>query len=140
NVREGQARALRASARDGEEADAGEAKGDQGRTEATPAPAHPRTGAVVRARGARALPLLRRARQHQGGQHVPRPSSASLVHGASATQPTREPGLGTKAPPSDSTAPTWRPSLLARLARTHRWIAASVFTTGKMSGDGSAWT
>ena len=99
-------RALRASARDGEEADAGQAKGDQGRTEATPTPAHPRAGTVVRARGARALPLLRRARQHQGGQHVPRPGSASLVHGASAPQSTHEPGLGTTKPPGISMAPT----------------------------------
>ena len=66
----------------------------------------PEQGRWLRARGARALPLLRRARQHQGGQHVPRPGSAALVHGASAPQPTHEPGLGTTKPPGVSMAPT----------------------------------
>ena len=32
-----------------------------------------------------------------------------------------------------------RQSLLARVARPHLCVAASVFTTGKMSGDGSSW-
>ena len=47
HLREGQERALHAPARDGEEADAGEAEGGQGRAEAAPAPAHPRTGTMA---------------------------------------------------------------------------------------------
>src|SRR6185437_1236396 len=106
HVREEQARTLRATARDGEEADAGEAEGDQGRAEATPTFADPRAGTVAGACGAGALRLLRGARQHEGAQHVPRPSSAALVHGASAPQPTHELGLATKKPPGVSMATT----------------------------------
>lgn len=32
-----------------------------------------------------------------------------------------------------------RQSPCARVARIHRCVVASVFTTGKMSGDGSSW-
>ena len=54
---------------------------------ATPASAHPRAGPVAGQRGARALRLLRRARQQRAVSGLPQPGHPALVRGATAPQP-----------------------------------------------------
>ena len=53
-----------------------EAARGQGRDAATHAPADPRAGTLARTRPARALPLLRGARQHRGAQRLPTTGSS----------------------------------------------------------------
>jgi group II intron reverse transcriptase/maturase len=71
--------------------DAGQAARGQGRAHATPASAHSRAGQVACKRGARALRLLRRARQRRRGEGLPRSGRKALVLGASAPQPAHAP-------------------------------------------------
>ena len=99
-----QGRAFLGAAHHGLEADAGQAGGGQGPAAAAPASACPGAGAVAGQRGARALRLLRRARQPQGGGGVPHPGDAALAGGAAAPQPALPPGLETHEPPGDPVA------------------------------------
>ena len=78
-LREDAGRAFLGAAYHGLEADAGQAGGGQGPAAAAPASACPGAGAVAGQRGARALRLLRRARQPQGGGGVPHPGDAALA-------------------------------------------------------------
>jgi hypothetical protein len=66
----------------------------------------PRAGVLARQRAARALQLLRRARQRRRDHRVPRPGNPPLVLGASAPQPADTSGLGTHAPPRQTMAAT----------------------------------
>ena len=66
------------------------------------ASACPGAGAVAGQRGARALRLLRRARQPQGGGGVPHPGDTALAGGAAAPQPALPPGLEAHEPPGDA--------------------------------------
>jgi RNA-directed DNA polymerase len=88
----------------GLETDAGQAGRGQGPAAATPASAGPGAGPVAGQRGARALRLLRRARQPQGGGGVPHPGDTALAGGAAAPQPALPPGLETHEPPGDPVA------------------------------------
>ena len=74
--------------------------------QATPASARPGARAVAGKRGARALRLLRRARQHRRGSGLPHPGDAALVQGASAPQPAHACELGADEPLRDSMATT----------------------------------
>src|SRR5215207_3398970 len=56
-------------------------------------------------RGARALRLLRRARQHQGDRRLPGSGDPALAQGAAAPQPAHSPELGAKPPPRATMAP-----------------------------------
>jgi RNA-directed DNA polymerase len=98
-------RAVQAQAHHRREADAREAAQAQRRVQATHASADPRAGALARQRPARALQLLRSARQHRGGPGIPGPGNAALVCGASAPQPTQPSDLGADAPPRATMAP-----------------------------------
>ena len=77
----------------------GQAAGDQRRAPAPPASARSRAGQMASKRGARALRLLRRARQQRGNPGIPRPGGQALVPGAAASQPAHPPELGTHGPP-----------------------------------------
>ena len=87
HLRQDPGRALLPQAHHHLEAQAGEAQGGQGPTEATPARAHTSAGSMAGQRGARPRCLLRRAGQHQRGIVVPHPGDTDLVPGASATKP-----------------------------------------------------
>src|SRR5207302_5080878 len=104
HLREDAGRALLGAAYHGLEADAGEAGRGQGPAAAAHASACPGAGTVARQRGARALRLLRRARQPQGGGGVPYPGDAALARGAAAPQPALPPGLEAHEPPGESVA------------------------------------
>ena len=105
HLREDQERALSAQAHHRREAAASKAAQGQGRVSAAYAPAHPRAGPVARRGGSGTPQLLRRARQHQGGQRLPVPGGPALVSGASAPQPAHPPGLGSDDPPCAPMAP-----------------------------------
>src|SRR5204862_3506413 len=90
-------------------AEAGEAQGGQGPTEATPAPAPTGARRLVGERGPRPRRLLRRARQHQRGLGLPDPGHPALVQGAAAPEPAHPTQLGSDEPDRDPVAPT-RPS------------------------------
>jgi RNA-directed DNA polymerase len=89
HLREGDERELSDQAHHRLEAGAREAALGQGRDATTRAPAHPRAGRMASERGARALRLLRRARQHQGDGHLPGSGDPALVQGATAPQPSQ---------------------------------------------------
>ena len=67
----------------------------QDRDAATDASPDPRTGTLARQRPARALQLLRGARQQRGAPRVPTTGHLALASGASAPQPERPDHLGT---------------------------------------------
>src|SRR5215216_4071212 len=114
---EDQDRTLQAQARHAEEADASEAARGQGRAAATHAPARPRSGALAAKCAARALQLLRRARQQRGAVRLPPPGSATLAALAIATQPARLRDLGADGPHRRSLASAGpHPASLARSA------------------------
>jgi len=104
HLREDAGRALLGAAHHGLEADAGQAGRGQGPAAAGPASACPGARAVAGQRGARALRLLRRARQPQGGGGVPHPGDTALAGGAAAPQPALPPGLETHEPPGGPVA------------------------------------
>src|SRR6266699_76823 len=104
HLREDERRAFLGAAYHGLEADAGQACKGPGPAAAAPASACPGAGAVAGQRGARALRLLRRARQPQGGGGVPHPGDAALAGGAAAPQPALPPGLEAHEPPGDPVA------------------------------------
>ena len=108
HLREDAGRAVLGAAHHDLEADAGEAGRGQGPAQAAPASARPGARAVAGQRGARALRLLRRARQPRGGGGLPHPGDPALAGGAAAPQPAHPPELGTDEPPRDPMA-TARP-------------------------------
>ncbi len=83
----------------------GRAARPQRRAHATPAPAGPRTRTLARQRPARALQLLRGARQQRRDPSLPEPSNPALAHGAPAPQPAQSPELGANASPRATIAP-----------------------------------
>jgi len=93
-VREDQEGAVQAEADYRLQTGAREAAGQTARNEATHASAHPRTGALASQCPARALPVLRGARQQQGALRLPRPDHPELAVDASASQPARPAYLG----------------------------------------------
>ena len=103
-LREDAGRAVLGAAHHGLEADAGQAGRGQRPAAAAPASACPGARAMAGQRGARALRLLRRARQPQGGGGVPHPGDTALAGGAAAPQPALPPGLETHEPPGDPVA------------------------------------
>ena len=98
-------RELRAAAHHDREAEAGEAAARQGRAGASPVSAHPRAGAMAGERGARALRLLRRARQLRSGGRLPQGGDQALVSGAAAPRPALQPHVGAHEPPRGPLAP-----------------------------------
>ena len=81
----------------------------------TPAPPDPRAGPLARQSPARALQLLRSARQQTGAQHVPEQDRVALVSGASAPQPAIPHDLGAHvAPRCPMATPAPHPTPLAR--------------------------
>src|SRR5260370_23186108 len=104
HLREDAGRPFLGAAHHGLKAGAGQAGGGQRPAAAASAPACPGAGAVAGQRGARALRLLRRAGQPQGGRGGPYPGDAALAPGATAPQPALPPGLEAHGPPGDSVA------------------------------------
>jgi RNA-directed DNA polymerase len=69
------------------EAGAGQATRAERRDRATPASTHPRARTLAHQRPARALQLLRGARQHRGATRLPSPGDPVLAQSAPAPQP-----------------------------------------------------
>ena len=88
-LREGQERAVQAQAGHEQEEDARQAASGQGRDAAAGASPHPRAGTLARQGPARALQLLRSARQQRGIGRVPTAAHPVLAGGALAPQPER---------------------------------------------------
>ncbi|HEV7808186.1 MAG TPA: reverse transcriptase domain-containing protein [Solirubrobacteraceae bacterium] len=105
HLRDDEERTVQAAARHEQKADAGQAQRGQDRAEATPAPAHPRPRTLAGKRSARALRLLRRARQQRGAARLSRTGHLALVPGAAAPQPTLRDELGADATPRPAMAP-----------------------------------
>ena len=105
HMREIQDRTVSAQADHRPKAGASEAAQGEDRVSATQAPAHPRTGPMARQRGSRTPQLLRRARQHQGGQRLPPPGDLALVPSTSVPQPAHSPGMEANVAPCRSMAP-----------------------------------
>ncbi len=92
HLREGpQGRSVLDQAHHDREADAGEAATDQGRVEATPAPATPGTGHVAEEGPPGPSQPLRSPRQLDRDPAVPNPDQPALAAVAAATQPTWPP-------------------------------------------------
>src|SRR5450755_1507077 len=66
----------------------------KGKDRATPASIHSRAGALARQSPARALQLLRGAREQRGATRLPPPGSVALAEGAPAPQPAHNDDLG----------------------------------------------
>ena len=117
HLREGQARAVQAQAGHEQEEDARQAQIGQDRDAQADASPDPRTGTLARQGPARALQLLRGARQQRGVARLPRSGHPALAKGARAPQPERPDHLGAPASSRRSMAtPTPHPSPLARRA------------------------
>ena len=122
HLREDQGRAVRAAAGHDLQADAGQAARGQERAHAAAASARLRAGQMAGKRGARALRLLCRARQQQGGQGIPGPGGQALAPGAAAPQPADPPELGTHGPsrhPVASPGPDHAPLAERAVRRPH---------------------
>ena len=116
-LREDQERAVQAQAGHEQEEDARQAAIGQGRDAAADASPDPRAGPLARQGPARALQLLRGARQQQGVGRFPTTGHPVLAGGALTPQPARPDHLGKNLPPRRSMATsTPDPSPLARRA------------------------
>ena len=108
---------VRAAAGHEQKAVTSEATRGQNRAAATPKPAHPRARPMAGKRRARALQLLRSARQRRGGLSVPRSGGATLANGAPAPQPAHQPDMGAHSPPQSPMATTYpHPAPMAQRA------------------------
>ena len=115
HLRDHQVRTVQAQAGHEQGEDAGQAQVGQGRADATPASPDPRARALARQRPARALQLLRGARQQRCATRLPRTDHPALATGALAPQPERPHDPGADAPSRTpmATHPT-HPAPLAR--------------------------
>src|SRR5450755_739175 len=116
-MRDQQARRVQAQAGHEQEEDASEAQIGQDRDAQTDASPDPRTRTLARRSPARALQLLRGARQQRGYARLPTTGHLALAGGARAPQPERPDHLAADRPPRRTMAtPTPHPSPLARRA------------------------
>jgi RNA-directed DNA polymerase len=98
HLREDEEGALQAQADHRQETDAREAQRGQSRADATATSAHPRPRTLARQRPARALQLLRGARQQQGDQRLPLPDHRPLAGCAETPKPARPTDLEADVP------------------------------------------
>ena len=116
-LRDQQERTVQAQAGHEQEEDARQAQIGQDRDAPTDAPPDPRTGTLARQRPARALQLLRGARQQRGHARLPTTGHLALAIGAHTPQPERPDHLEADRPPRCAMATgTPHPSPLAQRA------------------------
>src|ERR1700694_5311554 len=114
-MRDQQARRVQAQAGHEQEEDASQAQIGQDRDAQADASPDPRTGTLARQSPARALQLLRGARQQRGHARLPRTGHPALAANPAARQPERPDRLDTDAAPRRAMATTPpHPSPLAK--------------------------